>query len=129
MNYVAQMAFLRDRIAAIAPIFGSPNIKEVFICQKLNSGIVKQPIQPQPFVQEVKYDLESFPDISSLKGMSRVFEIKGVSKKYPRIELEQANEYEVKGIRCQLIEIKEESLSWLLRVEEKIGQRQFYGNQ
>ena len=124
-DFFNQMMQLRDDFAAIA---SGSKIRNVYLYRKTNNGEETQPILPKPFVEEVQFKLESVEDLSSLRGMTRIFEIKGVSKIYPRIQLEHESvDFGVDDMRCNLIDIKDAGLTWTLRIEQKLGEQQLYG--
>lgn len=128
-DYIFQMTTLRDSMSSVAQIFKISNLKKFYILRRENNGLIREEVIPIPVIQELNLQLKTVEDLNSLKGMSKVFEIKGVSKKYQRIQLEsEFIDFEIEeGIHCQLIDIKENTITWDLRVEQKLGEQQIYG--
>jgi len=128
MNYLQQMIALRDSLPSVAVAFNVSSLKKFYICRRENNGTVVEEVIPTPVIQEVTLELKTVEDLNSLKGMSKVFEVKGVSKKYQRIQLESESvDFEIEGgIQCQLIDIKENTITWDLRLEQKLGEQQIY---
>ena len=129
-DYINQMIALRDSLPSVAQVFKISSLKKFYICRRENNGLVREEVIPTPVIEEVTLELKTVEDLNSLKGMSKVFEVKGVSKKYQRIELEsEFISFEIEeGIQCQLIDIKEKTITWDLRVEQKLGEQQIYGD-
>ncbi|MBN3946455.1 MAG: hypothetical protein HWQ38_08155 [Nostoc sp. NMS7] len=130
MNYITQMIALRDSLPSVAVAFNISSLKKFYIHRRENNGTVIEEVIPTPVIQEVSLQLKTVEDLNSLKGMSKVFEVKGISKKYQRIQLEsELIDFEIEGgIKCQLIDIKENIITWDLRVEQKLGEQQIYGD-
>jgi hypothetical protein len=131
-DFMSQMIALRDSIPAVATKFNVSSLKKFYICRRQNNGFVTEEVIPTPVTQEITLELKTVEELNSLKGMSRVFQIKGISKKYARIQLESEfvdfEIVDVEGsIKCQLIDIKENTLTWDLRVEQRLGEQQIYG--
>lgn len=133
MTFINRMIQVRDRFAVVASRFGVDDVRSLYAKRRVNNGFETQPITPNPFIQEIQFDLQSVEDLSSIKGMVRVFQVKGISKNYQRYELEaEVMEYEVSeknsdNIRCQLVDIKDEGLTWSIRLEQKLGEQSLYG--
>jgi hypothetical protein len=128
-DFIFQMIALRDSLPPVATAFNISSLKKFYICRRENNGLVIEEVLPTPMVEEITLELKNVEDLNSLKTASKVFQIKGVSKKYERIQLEsEFIDFQIEGgIDCQLIDIKENTLTWDLRVEQKLGEQQIYG--
>ncbi len=128
-DFISQMIGLRDSLPIVATAFGISSLKRFYIHRRENNGLVVEEVIPTPVIEEITLELKNVEDLNSLKGASKVFQVKGVSKTYQRIELEsEFVDFEIEGgIQCQLIDIKENTLTWDLRVEQKLGEQQIYG--
>lgn len=129
-DFISQMITVRDSLSPIAQTFNISSLKKIYIHRRENNGTTVEEILPTPVIQEINLELKTVENLASLKGVSKVFEVKGISKKYQRIQLEsEAVDFEIQGgILCQLIDIKENTLTWDLRVEQKLGEQQIYHN-
>lgn len=121
-----QLIELRDCAASIASALNVPTAKSVVV-----KGDSKEfRITPDPIVTEVSQTEEQFDSIPSMSGQAKTFSVKGVSKKYSVTQLDRHElEYLIDGeIKCELKEIKENSLTWDLILVQKIG-KQRWSNQ
>ena len=127
-DYISQMIGLRDSMPDIAIAFKISSLKKFYIRRRENNGLTVEQVTPTPVIEEVSLELKNVADLNSLKGASKVFQVKGVSKRYTRLQLEsEFVDFEIEGdIQCQLIDIKENTLSWDLRLEQKLGEQQVY---
>lgn len=131
-TYFQEMLHLRDQLAAIAPISNLPNVNPVYLRRKINQGHETERITPDPWVEDVNFELKNVGDLQALRGMSRVLTIKGVSLVYPRSVLQAQNLiYEIhRGdeiLITRLVQIKDMGLTWDITVEQRIGEQNLYG--
>lgn len=121
-SHLRQMIQLRDRGAYLADNFGFHSSRQLRLHIKKNNGIEVHRIHPDPTIEEIQFDIESTESVDSIKGMKKIFEVKGVSKTYTRSQLENGiYEYEIDdGIMCGLIDLTENTLTWDLRLEQSI---------
>lgn len=133
MTFYDQMVQLRNMAAAIAPTFGVPKVRNVYIRKLVGDIYTTVLITPTPFIDETKYDLENISSLSNLQGMARVLEVKGVSKTYLRQDLEAEDvDFVIDGIDntpqlyCSLLQITDNGLTWTLQLKQEQGQQQVY---
>jgi hypothetical protein len=130
------MSILRDAAAKKAVEYGLPKIRGVYIRRLIGSDYEITQVIPNPVIEETKYDLENMSSLSNLQGMARVLDIKGISKQYPRHELEAENvDYLVDSIdntpdapqmTCTLLQLTDNGLTWSIQVKQDQGQQEVY---
>lgn len=136
-SFFDRMLILRDLAASKAVEYGISKIRKVFIRQKKANNVYEIiQVTPIPLIEEIKHDLENIGDLSNLKGMSRLLEVKGISKSYSRHILEAENtDYLVDSIdntpdapqwQCNLLSLTDNGLTWQLQLQQDYGQQEIY---
>jgi hypothetical protein len=130
------MSILRDAAAKKAVEYGLPKVRGVYIRRLIGDDYQITQVIPNPVIEETKYDLENMSSLSNLQGMARVLDIKGISKQYPRHELEAENiDYLVDSIdntpdapqmTCTLLQLTDNGLTWSIQVKQDQGQQEVY---
>jgi hypothetical protein len=130
------MSILRDAAAKKAVEYGLPKVRDVYIRRLIGDDYQITQVIPNPVIEETKYDLENMSSLSNLQGMTRILDIKGISKKYPRHELEAENvDYLVDSIdntpdapqiACTLLQLTDNGLTWSIQVKQDQGQQEVY---
>ncbi len=123
MGFWQQMQTLRDRSGKLAQDLQVPFSRSLF---RVKEG-AKTRILPNPIIRENALIEEALSENSQIRGQNRTYTVTGVSKKYQRAFLEeQTVDYLIDDlIRCELIEVREETLTWTLTLAEKLGQQKF----
>ena len=135
-NFFERMSIVRDAAAKKAVEYGLPKVRNVYIRRSISVDYQITQIIPNPIIEETKYDLENMSSLSNLQGMARIFDIKGISKKYPRHELESENvDYLVDNIdntlnapqlACTLLQLTDNGMTWSIQVKQDQGQQEVY---
>jgi hypothetical protein len=130
------MSILRDAAAKKAVEYGLPKVRGVYIRRLIGDDYQITQVIPNPVIEEAKYDLENMSSLSNLQGVARVLDIKGISKQYPRHELEAENiDYLVDSIdntpdapqmTCTLLQLTDNGLTWSIQVKQDQGQQEVY---
>lgn len=133
------MVKLRDRVAKLATNFGIPNVRSLFIRTRTQDGDTSYlEVIPIPIITEISNSQDRMNGISGLSGAAQFFDVKGVSRKYTLQQLEyEAVDYIIDGrldthgqlqggIICQLVSITENSITWDLRLQQKLGEQSLY---
>lgn len=120
MFFWQQMQSIKDKATGLANDFKIPCHRRLTLVQKDDTRIA---ISPYPQIKEISQAEEQFT-VFSVRGQGRMFQVLGVSRQYERTLLEeQTTDYLIEDIRCELIEIKDEGLSWTLTLKENLGQQ------
>ena len=135
-SFFERMSILRDAAAKKAVEYGLPKVRGVYIRRLIGNDYQITQVIPNPVIEETKYDLENMSSLSNLQGMARVLDIKGISKQYPRHELEAENvDYLVDSIdntpgapqmTCTLLQLTDNGLTWSIQVKQDQGQQEVY---
>jgi hypothetical protein len=120
-DFWQQMQTLKDRTGLIAAGALVP-------CHRRLSRVentVRIALVPNPQIKALNQTSEQIS--SGISGVQRTFRVLGLSKSYSRSYLEnQTVDFLIDEIlRCELLEIKDEGLSWTLTLGEKLGQQKF----
>lgn len=140
VDYLSQMISLRDRISGeLATDLGLPSARELVIRRRdtESKNITYEQILPRPIIVTVYPRTEGIAGIDNLLVAAGDYEVRGVSRVYPRSHLvgsridyaidgEIVNGVLTKGILCELISITESTLTWDLILREKVGERNLY---
>lgn len=135
-SFFERMSIFRDAAAKKAIEYGLPKVRGVYIRRLIGDDYQITQVIPSPVIEETKYDLENMSSLSNLQGMARVLDIKGISKQYPRHELEAENvDYLVDSIdntpgapqmACTLLQLTDNGLTWSIQVKQDQGQQEVY---
>lgn len=127
----------RDRAADRATKFGLPNIRSLIIVTRLPGEDKYLEIKPTPTINELGTDSQAIDGLNRVSGAVKTYEVKGISRSYTKEQLEhQAVDYIIdgklkfgeiiSGTLCRLTKITEQTLTWEMTLEERIGERNFY---
>ena len=136
-NFLEQMIGVRDRAAPLAKQFGIPNIRSFAIRYRSHKGFEYLKIEPQPVIDDDFPELEGMENINNFELMVARYQIRGISRKYKKQQLEGDRiDYIVdpvwrvgelaSGIVCKLIQLTENSTTWDMNLIQKIGEEGIY---
>lgn len=136
-SFIQQMINLRDRGATLASKFGVPNVRSLVIITREENEDRYLEIEPHPIINEVRSENQEVEGLKSVTGITKTFEVKGISRKYSREQLEHhAIDYIIdgkvkfgkliSGITCRLISLNEQTTTWEMTLEQRIGESDFY---
>ena len=137
-SYIEQMIRLRDRAAGFATQFGIPNSRSLIIRTRSQEEATRYLlVVPTPIITEVDFSQKPIEGFSGISGPVKTFEVKGISRRYTRTQLEfEAVDYIlggelrlgkiVGGITCTLQSLKENPITWDLTITQKIVENSLY---
>lgn len=134
--FIEQMIALRDRSASLAPSFGVPNLRSLIIVTRLPGEERYLEIKPLPVINLLDTNNQEIEGLGNVTGVTRTYEVKGISRRYSREQLEhEAIDYVIDGklkfgelihgTLCRLIRLTEQTITWDMTLEERQGERDF----
>lgn len=131
------MIALRDRSAERATKFGLPTIRSLIIVTRLPGEDKYLEIKPTPVITTLGTENQPIDGLNRVSGAVKTYEVKGISRRYTQEQLEhQVVDYIIdgklkfgeliSGTLCRLTKLTEQTLTWDMTLEERIGERDFY---
>lgn len=125
-NFISQAQSIRDRLAQTSNRFNVFSIRQLSIVRDGQERV----ISPNPKIEQVSVEPDAVEGIDGLKGVAKKYNISGVSKVYPRLDIEQeGTTFLIDGsIKCHLVPgtAKEGLICWEFQLEEVLIETYFY---
>ena len=126
---------MRDCTAELATQLEVPSALVLIIRSVGEDGeFVEREVRPRPISVEILQTQNAFDEAPNIRGQVKRWSVKGVSKRYTREELaRQDYDYIIRqsgsiDVVCRLSEIKLQTLTWDLILEQKLGEQQWGNN-
>jgi hypothetical protein len=137
-SFIEQMGKLRSNLSHLVSHLEVPNIKTLIIRKKVSRNVYEYlQINPNPVVTINSPMSEPMTDVSAVKLLVSKYSVKGVSRNYKSSQLfgdgidyiiggEMRLGTLVGGISCKFVSCQENSLTWDIELEQKIGEQSLY---
>jgi hypothetical protein len=137
-SFIEQMGKLRSNLSHLVSHLEVPNIKTLIIRKKVSRNVYEYlQINPTPVVTINSPMSEPMTDVSAVKLLVSKYSVKGVSRNYKASQLfgdgidyviggEMRLGVLVGGVSCKFVSCQENSLTWDIELEQKIGEQSLY---